>query len=70
MEVYVFKTSVDRMEYEKIALVLNQQKSIFKWNIDFEDCDNILRIESSQNVSIFVCQLLQNIEYDCVELME
>ena len=69
MEVYVFKTSVKKMQYEKIELVLNQQKSILKWNFDFDDCDNILRIESDQNISIFICQLLQKFGFECVELV-
>ncbi len=69
MEVYVFKTSVKKMQYEKIELVLNQQKSILKWNFDFDDCDNILRIESDQNISIFICQLLQKFRFECVELV-
>ena len=68
MEVYVFKTSVKRMQYEKMALVLNQEKSILKWNFDFDDCDNVLRIESDQNIEVFVCQLLQKIGHECVEL--
>jgi len=33
-------------DIQKIALVLNNHPHIAGWNIDLDDCDQILRIES------------------------
>ena len=68
MDVYVFKTSVPRGKFKQVAPILNQGESISKWNFDFSDCDNILRIESEQNISGYVCQFLHKFGYSCEEL--
>ena len=69
MDVYVFKTSVPRTKIKQVASILNQGKSISKWNFDFNDCDNILRVESEADVRGYICQFLHKFGYSCEELL-
>lgn len=49
--VEVFKTSVQSVEEETLLLdKLQKEFSYYKINFDLEDCDNILRIESIDNI--------------------
>lgn len=65
--IYVFKTSVDtRSKLELSTSLLNElltDNTI--WNFDLEDCDNILRIDSENEITE---TMLQNNIFDCVEL--
>jgi hypothetical protein len=65
--IYVFKTSVDtKSKLELATTVLNEvltDNTI--WNFDLEDCDNILRIDSENEITE---SMLQNDIFDCVEL--
>ncbi|SNR64617.1 hypothetical protein [Flavobacterium sp. ov086] len=65
--IYVFKTSVDtRSKLELATSLLNElltDNTI--WNFDLEDCDNILRIDSENEITE---TMLQNNIFDCVEL--
>lgn len=64
--IYVFKTSVDTES--KLALatsVLDELLPNTLWNFDLEDCDNILRIDSENEISEM---LLKNDIFDCIEL--
>ena len=69
MDVYVFKTSVKQAKFEKVAPILNQGEAISKWNFDFNDCDNILRVESEADIRGYICQFLHKYGYDCEELL-
>ncbi len=47
--VHIFKTNINTIEQIKKAdSFLSKNSKIKKWNIDLEDCDKILKIESSQ----------------------
>ncbi|WP_337967227.1 hypothetical protein [uncultured Flavobacterium sp.] len=65
--IYVFKTSVDtKSKLELATTVLNEvltDNTI--WNFDLEDCDNILRIDSENEITE---SMLKNDIFDCVEL--
>ncbi len=46
--VLVFKTNINNNdEVKKLSSVLNKPE-ILKWNIDFDDCDKVLRIVSDK----------------------
>ena len=68
MEIYVFKTSVQRTDFEVLKPILDSLIPRTKYNFDFEDCDQILRIESKRNVSNLVCNKLKKVGYHCEEL--
>ena len=41
--ILVFKTNINKQNENKLAQFLNKPE-VLKWNIDFEDCDKVLRI--------------------------
>lgn len=64
--IYVFKTSVDsELKLKSATAYLNDILSDAKWNFDLEDCDNILRIDSQNEIAEM---LLNNTIFDCIEL--
>ncbi len=69
MEVYVFKTSVTKKQFKKVAMLLDKEEYISSWNLDFEDCDNILRVVSDENISNFVSELLKREKFYCEKLL-
>ncbi|RZJ65979.1 MAG: hypothetical protein EOO50_11650 [Flavobacterium sp.] len=65
----VFKTSVNSKRKAKmITAYLNSINAIRQWNFDFEDRDNILRVDSSVQVSMTVIGILNRLGFDCEEL--
>jgi len=49
--IFVFKINVDSdSKIKKAAPKLNQLFPDSKWNFDCEDCDNILRFESKEDI--------------------
>jgi hypothetical protein len=68
--ILVFKTTVSGIQFiEKITALLATIQPISKWNFDFEDCDNILRIEAKSNISIQVINCLKSLGFYCEELV-
>jgi hypothetical protein len=64
--IYVFKTSVDsksKLEFANVLIGKLLPNAV--WNFDLEDCDNILRIESEEDINEMS---LQNEIFDCIEL--
>jgi hypothetical protein len=48
MEVLVFKTNVtSKRKVSRVSTLLTSFPNIQQWNLDLEDCDNILRIVAS-----------------------
>lgn len=68
MDELVFITSVERPEQVHLVKpLLTAVSSIKEWNFDLEDCDNILRIESSNISPTYIEVLLQTAGFDCRE---
>ena len=70
--VLVFKTSVrQHQQVEKLKPAMN---ALFgkneKWNFDLEDCDNILRVESSRLQSQEIRAILLLNGFCCHELVD
>lgn len=66
---YVFKTSVKtKKAIRQLRPGLNALLVQSKWNFDLEDCDNILRIDTQNEVAATIIKLLQNYGFDCEEL--
>ena len=68
MNVYVFKNSIHSNDLTVVASVLNTVVAPERWNVDVEDCDNILRVESPFGVGRLVCQALAGVGIRCTEL--
>ncbi|MDQ4139101.1 MAG: hypothetical protein M3142_01120 [Bacteroidota bacterium] len=68
--ILVFKTSISsKKKAKQVKPYLDKLlTSGEKWNFDLEDCDNILRIDSEDDVSRMVVLELNNLGYECVEL--
>jgi hypothetical protein len=69
MIVYVFKTSITEADLFYIKPILNNLLINCKWNFDFQDVDNILRIESDSDITNFVINELKSEGYFCEELL-
>ena len=71
MEVLVFKTDiVGKTNSETLGQILKEDRRIRTWNIDQNDIDNVLRIESSEMTPADVIALVRNLGYKCEELQD
>lgn len=69
MEILIFKTNLKDINHiNDIGSGLNVHPDIFKWNVDLQDCDNILRVVANNIPGKEVEQLLGNAGYFCKEL--
>jgi hypothetical protein len=67
--VLVFRTSVSsKRKIRQIKPLLDQTLSYAKWNFDLEDCDKILRVETTENVALKVVSTLTKVGFECKEL--
>ena len=68
--ILIYKTNINTIEQLKtIDSILSSKKEIKKWNIDIDDCDKVLRIEStSVEIETTIAQLKTNNVY-CEELV-
>lgn len=52
MNLHILKTDlIDLEKLEEIQPFLNQHPSIIRWNVDIEDIDKVLKVESLPNLS-------------------
>jgi hypothetical protein len=69
MEVLVFKTDIiGEKNTEDLGQILKEDRRIRNWNIDQNDIDNVLRIESSEMSPAEVINLVRKLGYMCEEL--
>lgn len=67
--IFVFKTDVVNItDIIKLRPALDNCLQHAVWNFDLDDCDNILRIDSREDIMAIVIQLLQGKGYSCEEL--
>jgi hypothetical protein len=64
----VYKTSTSPENVNRLQEVLDNFTKISKWNIDLEDWENILRIESQFSIEKKIIIMLNNINIVCIEL--
>ena len=70
MEVLVFKTNLtDARRINEVEFTLDMHPNILKWNVDLDDCDNILRIVSNKTMGNEIETLLWSAGYYCEELL-
>ena len=68
MNVYVFKTSINKKDVRLVNAILSSVIPQSKWNFDLEDSDKILRIESKTDIAEIVCLNLEIDGIKCKEL--
>ena len=67
--IFVFKTSVKtKVQVKKLKPHIDNTLSAAKWNFDLQDSDNILRIESDENIVPTIISLLKVHSHYCEEL--
>ena len=68
-QVLVFKTNLQfRKDVKQLAPVLNAIQGIIRWNVDQNDVDNVLRIETVQPGVEDIILIVTNAGYCCEEL--
>lgn len=71
IDVLVFKTDIaGKSDCENIGQILKHDGRIKTWNVDQDDIDNVLRIESSEMSPAEVIDLVTRLGYICEELPE
>ena len=69
MEILVFKTNVtSKKKVSKLSPLLTSVPAIKRWNVDLEDCDKVLRIETTGINTDVVESLLHTAGFYCREL--
>ncbi len=69
--ILIFRTSIKEMqEMEPLAEILGKHPKIKSWNVDFDDWEKVLRIESKGNLSVAeISEILHNINIYATELL-
>ncbi|RAJ12817.1 hypothetical protein [Arenibacter echinorum] len=65
----IFKANISEDQESRVRQFLNLFKEILKVDFDFEDCDNILRIETVGNITSNIEIVLNSNGYFCKELL-
>ncbi|WP_422858606.1 hypothetical protein ACOKFD_14750 [Flagellimonas sp. S174] len=67
--ILIFKTSVrDLEDIEVLKNELNKVPTMVRWNFDLEDIDNVLRVESIQDVTTELVHVLNDKGFECEDL--
>jgi hypothetical protein len=70
-DVLVFKTNIQSSaDLENVALFLDLDLRIRKWNVDREDVDHVLRVESDDPNPEFVIDIIRHAGFFCEELSD
>jgi hypothetical protein len=67
--VMVFKTDIEKeADLEKVMAILNGLPGILRWNINRDDKDKVLRIESGSNMTVDIIKVISENGFHCEEL--
>lgn len=68
-DILIFRTFITtKQDIERIETVFAQYPCIYKWNVDLEDWEKVLRIECSEINSTKIISLLKEIDIETREL--
>jgi hypothetical protein len=68
--ILVYKTNINTLaQIKTVDTILSKQSEIKKWNIDIDDCDKVLRIETSKSEMNNLIGSLKPHHIYCEELM-
>jgi len=71
MEVLILKTNIRyKKQVKTVAPLLDGQDNISRWNIDLNDIDKVLRIESDDMELTEVVQIIKEAGFHCEELTD
>ncbi len=71
MNVFVYRTDIDsEYDLEGIDELLSNHETIIRWNVDREDVDKVLRIESTADNAGELLQAVVRAGYFCEELQD
>jgi hypothetical protein len=69
IQVLVFKTNLQfKKDINRLSPILNNTTGILRWNVDRDDIDNVLRIETKHLSAQEIIHLVTNAGYFCEEL--
>lgn len=69
--VMVFRTNIMfKKDLKNIRPLLNDEKSISSWNVDFDDPERILRLETIGSDSKTIINLINEAGFFCEELQD
>jgi copper chaperone len=70
MNILVFKTNIRyKKQLRQVQPVLNNIEGLYKWNVDFQDNDKVLRLETTNVSPTKIQSLLNQLGYYCEELV-
>ena len=68
---FIFGTNLQtEKDKQVISKVLNSNHEIARWNIDLEDIDSVLRIESQSLTPEQIIKIITEQDFKCSELSE
>lgn len=68
---FIFGTNLQtEKDKQVISKVLNSNNKIERWNIDLEDIDSVLRIESQSLTPEQIIKIITEQDFKCSELSE
>lgn len=68
---FIFGTNLQtEKDKQVISKVLNTNNQIERWNIDLEDIDSVLRIESQTLTAEQIIKIITEQDFKCSELSE
>jgi hypothetical protein len=71
MDILIFKTNLDnRFLVNRVQPVIQNIPGIQRWNVDIQDCDNVLRVEATAVSPRSIEAILQGAGYYCEELQD
>ncbi len=69
--IFIFETNIKtEKDKQTISEVLNANNQIERWNIDLEDIDSVLRIESQTLTAEQIIKIITVQDFKCAELSE
>ena len=69
MHILIFKTNIDTdVAHHEVGNILNTHQSVIGWNIDKEDIDKVLRVESRLNNTQEIITTINKAGFMCEEL--
>lgn len=69
VNILIFRTSIrKKQDIRRMAIILDNHPLVRDWNVDFDDWEKILRIESSGLEALKVSEALRDVDIWAVEL--
>ncbi|MEJ7588834.1 MAG: hypothetical protein WKI04_14855 [Ferruginibacter sp.] len=69
MNVLIFKTNIRfKKDLKIVGPFLAAHQPVLKWNVDRQDTDKVLRVESATPDTVGIIKTIREAGYDCEEL--